>query len=173
MGKLRPGTRSASFAARELFAASPLRDRTAIALATWFGTGLLPLLPGTFGTLATIPALLALEALGGAWRSLFLPLITGLAIWSAGRYEKRAGKSDPAEVVIDEAAGFTLTMFLFPLTWPNLIIGFLLFRGFDILKPFPIRKLEGLPGGWGIVGDDLAAGLYALCALRVVAYWLS
>jgi phosphatidylglycerophosphatase A len=97
-----------------------------------------------------------------------LVIVIVVSIWAAGRYQKLSGQNDPPKVVIDEVAGFSLTMFLLPLSWPILGLGFVLFRFFDILKPYPIRHLERLKGGFGIVMDDLLAGLYTHLSLRII-----
>ena len=80
--------------------------------------------------------------------------------------------SDPSEVVIDEVAGFLLTMFLLPLSWLTLGLGFILFRVFDILKPYPIKQAEKLRGGLGIVMDDLVAGIYAHLCVRLILFFV-
>jgi phosphatidylglycerophosphatase A len=82
-------------------------------------------------------------------------------------------RDDPAEVVIDEVAGILITFFLLPLSWLQLCFGFVLFRLFDILKPYPVRRLEKLKGGFGIVADDLMAGVYANLCLRLLIQFVS
>jgi phosphatidylglycerophosphatase A len=89
-------------------------------------------------------------------------------VWSGGVAEHHFGRTDPGQVVIDEVAGMLVTLFLNPVGWPGAACGFLLFRVADILKPFPARRLERLPGGLGIMADDVMAGLYANLALRVI-----
>jgi phosphatidylglycerophosphatase A len=146
-----------------------VKDRIARLLATVFGAGLSPVAPGTAGTLAAVPLFWALSQGGLPLELLGLLLVTALAVPCAGHVAARAGHRDPQTVVIDEAAGYLLAMLGHPATWPWMAAGFLLFRLFDIVKPFPVRRLEALPGGWGIVADDLMAGAYAwLClfALR-------
>ena len=132
-------------------------------LSTWFGAGLFPLAPGTFGTLGAIPLILLVDGLGLLSKALFLVVFLAVAVWSAGRCQDLVRRNDPSEVVIDEVAGFLLTMVYLPPIWPAIVLGFVLFRLFDILKPYPIRRIEMLRGGFGIVLDDLLAGLYA-CA---------
>lgn len=143
----------------------------AVPLATLFGAGRSPLVPGTIGTLAALPAAVL------AWR--FLPLwgqvaaaalVTGAGIWAAGVTAQALGVKDPGPVVIDEAAGLMVTLVGVPFSWTAACGAFLLFRAMDVLKPPPADRLERLPGGWGIVLDDLAAGLYANLALRLVLY---
>jgi phosphatidylglycerophosphatase A len=141
-------------------------------LATWFGLGFLPAAPGTFGALGAVPLLIGQRMFGAASQAALLAGLILTAIAAAGAYAARAGRADPPEVVIDEAAGMALTLFLVPLNLWTLSGGFLLFRLFDILKPFPVRSLERLPGGWGIVFDDLCAGLYAQACLRAAICWI-
>ena len=94
-----------------------------------------------------------------------------MAIWSSGRTCALLGEDDPPQVVIDEVAGFLLAVFFLPYSWFNLGLGFVLFRFFDILKPFPIRLLDQkLPGGAGIVLDDVMAGIYGNVLIRIVLW---
>jgi phosphatidylglycerophosphatase A len=108
-----------------------------------------------------------------------LPLLTGLAlvlaaaigIPAATRVAQESGREDPGHVVIDEVAGQWLTLVVCRPDWPHALVALLLFRVFDITKPWPIRKLEALPGGWGIMLDDLAAGLFGLVTLLILQHW--
>ena len=140
--------------------------KIALILATWFGIGLAPVVSGTFGTLGAVPLTLLLSYFG-EWYGVFaLVVVTVVAIWASDRTRELLGRKDPSEVVIDEVAGFLVTMFLLPATLLNVGLGFILFRFFDILKPWPVRQSERLKGGFGIVVDDLLAGLYAHLCLR-------
>jgi len=140
--------------------------RIALILATWFGIGLAPLASGTFGTLAAVPLILLLNCFG-EWYGVFaLAVVTVVAIWASDRTQELLGRTDPSEVVIDEVAGFLVTMLLLPASWVNMGLGFILFRFFDIVKPWPVRQSERLKGGFGIVVDDLLAGVYAHLCLR-------
>ncbi len=99
----------------------------------------------------------------------FLLVFSAAAIYLAGEAEVIFGKKDPACIVIDEVVGLLWTMFNVPPTIPSVIIGFILFRFFDILKPFPVRLLQDkLPGGYGVVGDDVMAGIYGNLALHIL-----
>ena len=90
-------------------------------------------------------------------------------VWAAGKAESFFGRTDPGQVVIDEVVGQMLTFLLIPrAAWMWLVGGFLLFRGFDIVKPFPARQAERIPRGWGIMIDDVVAGLYGLAVLKVI-----
>ena len=137
-------------------------------LGTWFGAGLAPVASGTVGTLATLPLALLLAWIGSP--VLFVAVtaaVIALGVWSSGALARELGRKDPGEAVIDEAAGFLVTLaFLPPDPW-IVLAGFLLFRALDIAKPFPARRLERLPGGWGIMADDLMVGLYAHGLLRL------
>ena len=98
-------------------------------------------------------------------------LIFFLGVWAGGQSEKFFGRTDPRQVVIDEVVGQMVTFLLVPhASWKLLLAGFGLFRVFDVTKPFPISRAERLPGGWGIMVDDVIAGLYALGALALLGY---
>jgi len=149
-------------------------DKIALILSIWFGIGLLPGIPGTFGTAGAIPLYLLIDFLGARYQALFLLLTIIGAIWSSHRSQLILGRTDPREIVIDEIAGFLLTIIFIPFTWLTLIAGFFLFRFFDILKPPPIKKIENkLKGGIGVVLDDLVAGVYAHLSLRLLLYMLN
>ncbi len=152
----------------QLFRKADLPAKLGLILSSCFGLGLIPVAQGSFGALAGIPlaiGLARLAPLAGAYLLFFFIL---LAIWAAGKSAGALGTEDPAEVVIDETAGQLLTLFLLPATGFNLCLGFILFRLFDILKPYPIRRLEKIGGGSGIVLDDLLAGIYANVCIRLV-----
>ena len=150
------------------FRQSNLSGKVALSLSTWIGTGLLPVMPGTFGTLAAVPLILLLDNLGAIYKLLTLMTAIAIAIWASGMHQKLLDQSDPREIVIDEVAGFLLTMLFLPCSWLTISLGFIFFRFFDILKPYPIKQLEKLRGGFGVVIDDLAAGLYANIIVRII-----
>jgi len=136
---------------------------------TFFGFGFVPLAPGTAASLAAA-ALYKFVLIKFPW-PFFLGLIVFVGLtgaWAAGAYSRELGQKDPRRIVIDEAAGQWLTLFLAPGTWTALVAGLVLFRLFDVLKPFPLRRLEKLPAGWGIMADDLGAGIYAWLVLRAI-----
>lgn len=165
---------------------SQRRTLWAWTVATFFGAGFGKPGPGTWGSAAaallwTIPALLLhLAPLPLAALTLALAaLATALGVPAATIAARESGREDPGFVVIDEVAGQWLTLFALTLgsaytklNGVHILLGFLLFRVFDVFKPFPIRRIEKLPDGWGIVFDDIAAGLYAGLALWLISLWL-
>lgn len=157
---------------RHAFVKAGFQGKTALILASWFGSGLAPVAPGTSGTLAALPLVLLTARLGPVQEVLFVLLFIALAIRTATLSCRILDAKDPAAVVIDEVAGFLLTLLFVPLTWGSVCLGFFLFRLFDVLKPFPIRKLETLRGGFGIVADDLLAGIYANLSLRLILFFV-
>ncbi len=141
-------------------------------VATFFYVGLIPKAPGTFGTLAAIPLFYLLT-----FTPLYLYLgitviIILVSVWASKIVEEVYNKEDPQQIVADEVCGYLVTMILVPPTIANIFLGFLLFRFFDIAKPYPVRKFEKLPGGWGVVIDDVAAGVYACVSLHILGYWV-
>lgn len=129
---------------------------------TWFGVGYLPLAPGTWGSLAALPfALLLLWIGGGLLLAIAAVVVTALGFWTIHRYLGGQTRPDPQEVVIDEVAGQWLTLVPLALTPLSFLVGFLVFRLLDTTKPWPIRRLERLPGSLGVMADDLAAGAAA------------
>ena len=141
-------------------------------LSFWFGAGLLPRAPGTFGTLFAVPLVFLMNFLGVLYGGLFLAFLICAAVGASGRAGSMMDQKDPPQVVVDEAAGFLLTMYFLPISWVTLLSGFIFFRFFDISKPFPIRRLEKIGGGPGIVLDDLMAGIYAHLAVRILLFLL-
>jgi phosphatidylglycerophosphatase A len=164
--------------------------------ATAGGLGYLPLMPGTFGSLAGV-ALYGLVMFGAAhwgathwgaahWNSpgstghtagLWIAaavtvIVSALGVWAAGCEERASGRKDPQHVVIDEVSGQLIAFVaaLAPLNWKYCMAGFILFRAFDIAKPFPVRQAESLPGGWGIMADDWLAGLFAALGLWILRW---
>jgi phosphatidylglycerophosphatase A len=135
-------------------------ERCKLLVATALGVGwYAPVAPGTFGSMVGVALAWGLGRAGGIPALALGTLCAAIAgFWSAGFLERRLNRVDPGPVVIDEVAGQMLTLLLVPPSPWVLVVGFFLFRGLDIWKPGPIRKLESLPGGAGIMADDLAAG---------------
>ena len=151
-------------------------DYVALAIAT-FGVGYLPLVPGTFGSLIGVAIFLLLFTAAHASFAVILVVIlviTFAGIWAAFRTEELEGKKDPGKVVVDEVAGqmialLPLTLFTLQPLARGVIVSFILFRLFDIFKPYPAGRFERLRGGYGIMCDDLVAGFYAAV---IVSIWL-
>ncbi|HVQ74893.1 MAG TPA: phosphatidylglycerophosphatase A [Candidatus Binatia bacterium] len=139
-------------------------DRVAVAIATAAGTGYAPVAPGTVVSLLTAVALWLLPF---TLVTLVVTLVAVIAagVWSGHRAERVLGRKDPSAVVVDEVAGMMLSVLLVPRTPAVLLSAFVLFRIFDVWKPFPAYQSQALPGGWGVMADDVVAGLYALLAI--------
>jgi len=143
-------------------------DRVVVFLATGFYTGNIPKAPGTFGTLPGLFLCFFLARLPWTVSLLLIFSLIGLAVWLAGRAEKIIGQKDPGCIVIDEIAGMTIALAAIPFTPFTAATGFVLFRFFDIVKPPPIKSIDRrVPGGVGIVLDDIIAGIFANIVLRV------
>jgi phosphatidylglycerophosphatase A len=157
------------------------------AVGTFFGAGLLKPGPGTWGSVAAMLlwAITVIPSVRGAYRGeidlvfgfwLLATLIatllaTAIGIPAATIVARESGREDPGHVVIDEVAGQWLTLAVCRPDWPHALLALALFHLFDITKPWPVRKLEALPGGWGIMLDDLAAGLFGLIVLLAIQHW--
>lgn len=137
-------------------------------LSTGLGSGYCPFAPGTAGTLAGIPVYLVFSTFPWPVLLLSVTALSFLAVYVSGEAERMFGERDPSAVVIDEIAGLQVALFLVPPSLFSVAAGFVLFRFFDVVKPFPVRACERLPGGWGIVADDLAAGLYSVLILQAL-----
>ncbi len=140
-------------------------------LAFGFGSGLSPFAPGTMGTLVAIPFIFALKSLGtpGFWIVLLLLFLLG--IWLCDQVSRKLGVHDHGGIVWDEMVGYWLSMAFVPLQWQWLLAAFLLFRFFDIVKPWPIRQLDQkVSGGFGIMIDDIVAALFTMIILAVLQY---
>lgn len=142
---------------------------TAKALSTCLGIGYIRKGAGTVAALAGCFGWYFLQDHGlGAWATVTaLVLLLVLGVWSAGQVEKVWGH-DSNRVVVDEWLGMWLSLFLLPLRWQYILLAFILFRFFDIAKPLYIRKAESLPGGWGVMADDILAGIYSNLLLQLV-----
>lgn len=148
-------------------------------IATFFGAGLGKPGPGTWGSAAAVLLWAAVGVgLHPAPHVLLIILLCGIAasialgVPAATYAARESGREDPGFVVIDEVAGQWIALLLSPVDWRHGLIAFVLFRLFDITKPFPARQLEQLPEGWGIVFDDVAAGLYAWGVASLLRLWI-
>lgn len=138
-------------------------------LATWFGCGRAPIAPGTVGALGALPLYFAALSCGRAGVAVAAIAATLVGVWAAGWVARDLGAEDPQMVVIDEVAGMLVTMIPVAHVSPAaIVVGFVLFRVLDASKPGPIRWFERLPGGWGIVLDDVAAGAIGAAALATL-----
>jgi phosphatidylglycerophosphatase A len=147
------------------------RPFAGLAIATVFGVGYAPFAPGTFGSAAGLIVWWLLPA------STVVQTIAIVAIFFAGAWggsvaERHFGRTDPGQVVIDEVMGMLITLFLNPVGSTGAIAGFLLFRIFDVIKPYPANQLEKLHGGFGVMADDGMAAIYANLVLRLGLYLL-
>ncbi|AZQ09710.1 phosphatidylglycerophosphatase A [Shewanella khirikhana] len=143
-------------------------------LALGFGSGLAKKAPGTFGTLAAIPLYLLLSPLPLVWYLLATVIAVVAGVYICDRASKDMGVHDHGAIVWDEVAGLLITMIAAPAGIVWLLVGFVLFRIFDILKPWPIRVLDArVHGGLGIMADDVLAGLFALACLHGLAYFFA
>jgi phosphatidylglycerophosphatase A len=150
-----------------LASAARFAPRVAYIIATALGAGYSPIAPGTAGSAVAL-LILWLVPFSPIGVVVFFLAVTFFGTWAAQLVEAAAGDKDPGVIVIDEVAGMTLSVLLLPLTIPVLLVGFVLFRIFDVVKPFPANRLQALPGGVGVMIDDLVAGLYALLVLIVL-----
>ena len=150
-----------------------LTNKAAVFLATGFYIGKIPLAPGTFVSLIGLPLCFLLAEIQLSAAIIAVLLIIALAIWISNVAERTLERKDPGCIVIDEIAGMVVTLIGLPFNLTTATIGFILFRILDILKPFPIRILDKrLPGGLGIVADDVVAGIFANVLIRIFAVYL-
>ena len=150
-------------------------SRWAEPVATCFGIGYIPWAPGTWASLATtLLWWLLTGVVRPSWQVAVLVLLAAftvaLGVPAATGAARKTGLKDPQSVVIDEVAGQLIPFLALPASWKSLVLGFILFRGFDIVKPPPVRQLERLPEGLGIVMDDVAAGVYAFGVIEILLH---
>jgi phosphatidylglycerophosphatase A len=154
------------------------KSRLSWLIATFFGVGFLPPGPGTWASAVTV----ILWWATGHWLQSGWPIpvavlvsvaITIIGIPPSTVVARESGRKDPGFVVIDEVAGQMISLIGVPFSWKYFLASFILFRSFDIVKPFPLRRLESLPGGTGIMMDDVGAGLYALALLQIWLHFIA
>lgn len=145
-------------------------DQSARIIATFFGIGYFPIAPGTAATAAGIALAFALQ--GHSWAYAVVVLVFfAIGVPVCGRVEKMLKQKDPGIVVLDEVVGVLVALAGLPMIWPVTISVFFLFRAFDMFKIYPINRLEARPGGWGIMLDDVMAGIYANIIMRIALRW--
>lgn len=138
-------------------------------LALGFGSGLAPKAPGTFGTLAAVPLFLLLSMLSPLAYVAAVVFISLIGIYICGKAADDVGVHDHPAIVWDEFAGFFITMIMVPVSWQSIVVGFVLFRVFDILKPWPISFIDKkISGGLGIMLDDILAGIFSLIIMQLL-----
>lgn len=138
-------------------------------LALGFGSGLAPKAPGTFGTLAAIPLFFLLALLTPTAYLIAVIVMSIAGVYICGKAANDVGVHDHPAIVWDEFIGFFITMFMIPVSWQSIVMGFLLFRLFDILKPWPISFIDKkMSGGMGIMLDDILAGLFSLFIMHLI-----
>ncbi|MDA1306428.1 MAG: phosphatidylglycerophosphatase A [Acidobacteria bacterium] len=146
-------------------------SRLAVAIATVGGAGFFPFAPGTVGSAIGVVLYMATRHWPASWQIGLLVGVTLVGIWASGVAATALKREDPGPVVIDEVAGQLVTLCLTGANLWGAIIGFFVFRVFDIIKPPPARQLEDLPGGVGIVADDLMAGVYGWVVVTGILWW--
>ncbi len=141
-------------------------------LSLGLGSGCIPLAPGSFGTLVAIPLFLLLQPLAPISYAVLIVLLFGLGVFLCGYTARALGVHDHPAIVWDEVVGYLITMFMAPAGWPAIVLGFVLFRFFDIVKPWPIRQIDRqVHGGLGIMLDDVLAGILAWFCLQAILVW--
>ena len=152
--------------------------RLGLFIATCGYLGYVPVAPGTFGSAAGLVVFAAVRWSGSpALELAVIILLFAVGVWSANVAERHFGGVDPAPVILDEVVGMLITLAFLPVNVTGAVVGFLLFRLFDVVKPWPARRLEMLPGGFGVVLDDVMAGIYGnllmWVAIRLVPTWFT
>jgi len=135
--------------------------------------GRFPIAPGTAGTVVGLLLFLGMKNLAHVHYLGICVLVILIGTWTAGRAEVMLGCTDSPSIVIDEIAGYLVTMFMVPSGWSFAVSGFLIFRAFDIVKPWPLRRLQDLHGGAGVMLDDIGAGIYSNILLQLAALLIS
>jgi phosphatidylglycerophosphatase A len=131
------------------------------------GIGFIPFAPGTFGSIPGVALALLLRAVAPWWaEGAALVVLFAIGVWAARASEAYFGKIDPGPVVIDEVVGMLITTLFLPLSWIGWVVGFVVFRACDVIKPFPAGRAERLPGGWGVMCDDVLAGVWGYAIMR-------
>ncbi len=146
---------------------SKVIDNIVLFIAQGAYSGRVPIAPGTAGTVVGVLLYILLKDLGSLWYCIAYTAVAALGSLAAGRADDLLGTKDSPSIVIDEIAGFLIAMFLIPFSWGYVVAGFILFRFFDILKPWPLKRLQDVPGGPGVMLDDLGAAVYTNVMLQI------
>lgn len=148
-------------------------SRFALLVASFGYVGFFPIAPGTAGSLAALTLFAFVRWVGmPAFELGMIAAVLAVGIWSANGAERALGQKDPGPIVIDEVLGMLITLAIIPVSVAGVVLGFLLFRVFDVVKPFPADRMERMPGGLGVMMDDLVAGVYAHLVLRLCVWWM-
>jgi phosphatidylglycerophosphatase A len=152
--------------------------RAGLIVATVGYLGYAPVAPGTFGSAAGLVLFYLVRLTGSSVvEAAAIALVSGFGVWSATLAERHIGRADPAPVVIDEVAGMLITLAFLPVALPGAVVGFLIFRILDVVKPWPSARLEALPEGVGIMADDVMAAIYGNLVMRALIWiapgWLT
>jgi len=143
-----------------------MKDNMILFIAQGAYSGRVPFAPGTAGTIVGVLLAVLLRDAVYCWYALATAVVTSIGTWAAGEADAILGTKDSPTIVIDEIAGFLVAMFLVPFTWWTVVAGFVLFRLIDIVKPWPLKRLQDIPGGMGVMLDDLGAGVYTNVILQ-------
>jgi phosphatidylglycerophosphatase A len=133
--------------------------------------GRFPVAPGTAGTVIGVLLYLWMRTISPASYLVLCFIVIVIGMWTADQAESFLGRKDSPSIVIDEIAGYLVAMFMVPQGWGFVITGFLLFRAFDILKPYPLKRLQNIRGGAGVMVDDIGAGVYTNLVLQTAAFF--
>ena len=147
-------------------------DKIAFFIAQGAYSGRAPIAPGTAGTVVGVLLYLLIMDLGPLRYGAVCAAVIAVGIWAAGRVDLMFGTKDNSTIVIDEIAGYLIAMVFIPFSWGNVAAGFFIFRAFDIVKPWPLRRFERIRGGPGVMLDDLGAGVYTNIVLQVAGFLL-
>lgn len=145
-----------------------LRENIVLFIAQGAYSGRVPVAPGTAGTVLGVLLAVLLRDTVYCWYALATAVVASIGTWAAGEADALLGTKDSPTIVIDEIAGFLVAMFIVPFTWWAVAAAFVLFRIIDILKPWPLKRLQDIPGGMGVMLDDIGAGIYTNVILQVL-----
>jgi len=146
--------------------------RPAFFIGTFFGIGQIPLMPGTWASFVAAGIHWLISPLDFGVQLSMVVLFFVIGVWAGSTVERMEGETDPGRVVIDEAVGMWVALFMIPHSITLYLLGFVLFRIFDVTKLVPLNRIQALPAGWGIMLDDVGAGIYALIIIQVVVAFL-